>query len=235
MDFKYQIKSFLSRVGVGQLYHDFWWVYICNDELLTDWNINSNIVFVHIPKNAGTSIYHSLGMTLPRDSHIPASAYVDSHPSWDSVDSFCISRNPWDRLVSAFHYLRFDTDFSQDKWFSDKYLSRFDDFDAFISELKCNKTFRYFILTWRHFMPQSYFVCDRNNELLVKDVLRLEFLEEELSSYCHSKGVDFVLKKANQSNRSSYIKYYKKLEDVDIVREMYSVDIELFGYQFGVF
>ena len=72
-------------------------------------------VFIHIPKCAGTSIHRALGalherLSLPIDEkryHKHTKA-IDVRrilgPIWDNSFKFSIVRNPWDLMVSSYHW-----------------------------------------------------------------------------------------------------------------------------------
>jgi chondroitin 4-sulfotransferase 11 len=63
-----------------------------------------NILFVHIPKNAGTSIINSLEMT--NTEHYPLSVlqgYMDKE-TFDNAIKIAVIRNPWERMVSYYRY-----------------------------------------------------------------------------------------------------------------------------------
>jgi hypothetical protein len=70
------------------------------------------VLFVHIPKTGGTSILTHLHRFLHNDTvtvrHYMAREYDER--TWNSVHSFCVVRNPFDRLVSHWKYHTTATD-----------------------------------------------------------------------------------------------------------------------------
>ena len=70
-------------------------------------------VFVHIPKNAGTSISAVLmpfadgqSAALPDTTHETVPALLSRHPELAGYFKFAFVRNPWERLVSLFFYAK---------------------------------------------------------------------------------------------------------------------------------
>ena len=88
-----------------------------------------------------------------------------------------------------------------------------------------------------HFKPQVEFIynsiSDKNyDRCLVDFVGRFESLHEDFKKICGLAGIENVsLPKVNSSSRSSYRDYYDD-RSIQIVRELYQQDINLFGYKF---
>ena len=62
------------------------------------------VIFIHIPKCAGRSISEAFGQPF---DHFTASYYQTKHPdNWHSYTVFTMVRNPYQRLVSMYHYIK---------------------------------------------------------------------------------------------------------------------------------
>ena len=62
------------------------------------------IIFIHIPKCAGRSISRALGEDF---DHYTASYYHNNFPEhWQDYTVFTTVRNPYQRLVSMYHYIK---------------------------------------------------------------------------------------------------------------------------------
>lgn len=182
------LKGSLDLFGLGHAYHDAWWRHCARKHSpITQWNYEHKTIFIHIPKTAGLSIYEMFGMDLPHDTHSPVAGYRAADAKlFKRAYKFSVIRNPWDRLVSAFHYLKYqptslnDIRYSQNEFWSERYLSDIDSFPEFIRALHVPK-FRRLVLTWRHFIPQHYFLTTVASGLLVDHLVRFEDLQKGLS------------------------------------------------------
>ena len=99
-----------------------------------------NILFIWVPKTAGTSIFSTLKLNNQiangnfkynfnnytdvtfghADINILLKQKVISQEFYDNSFKFCIVRNPYDRAVSLFHYLKLNKKYSFKLWV--KYL-----------------------------------------------------------------------------------------------------------------
>ena len=184
------------------------------------------LVFVHIPKTAGTSVEHVLGSCELLASvknyergvcpqHYYLSEILELYPNISSFRRFTIVRNPFDRLVSAYH--------NNLKFYWSKGLS----FDEFVEKgLNLDYKSRRFIFDG-HLDPQVKYL-DANLSVSIFKFERLHVLTEYLS-----KAINRLvfLPKINDSIRKETISYYNQGSTVDLVRKFYQEDFENFVYE----
>ena len=134
----------------------------------------------------------------------------------NKVFKFTIVRNPWDRMVSSFHYLQ-------------QGLHRISEKETFKHYVKT--TFKkHGINRDSHFeyqYPHFYF----NGKIFVDFIARLENIKEDWAKIAGIIGCDPVLAHINQSKHDHYRAYYDD-ECREIVGNVYKKDIELLGYKF---
>lgn len=179
---------------------------------------NKQIIFIHIPKTGGTTIQHALD--IRGCNHIDRYKYTDDSNKY----FFTFVRNPWDRLVSAYTYLKSDTCNNGDKKHGAQLPNTF---DGFVTQLLLNKT------TWLkklHFRPMMHFICDINS---INFIGRFETLQQDFNNMCDSIGIQrSVLLHKNESDHNHYTTYYND-KTRDIVSNLYEQDIKNFNYNFN--
>lgn len=185
-------------------------------------------IFVHIPKCAGISVCKTLFGNLA-GGHTTFNRYITIfEPKYiDNYFTFTIVRNPWDRLLSAFHFLKQGGMNKKDKVFSSKELIAYNEFDEFIKGWLTREN----IWKHHHFKPQYHYVLDKRNKVSLKFIAFLENIEEDFAYIGNQLGITDTLPGLNRSQHKSYIDYYNP-ETKKIVEEVYAEDILLFGYNF---
>lgn len=163
--------------------------------------------FIHIPKNAGTSIYPTFGKKVK--TNIKHHDLFQCREMWgdDLGFTFVIVRNPWDRMVSYYHFMRR----------SDK------------NPDKKNMSFEDFIMgdDWMRVAKQQHEYFDE-----VDMILRYENLKEDIDKLCKIIGIPKVdLKHKNKSAHNDYRTYYNEKTKAEVQRRC-KVDIQKFGYTF---
>lgn len=206
-------------------------------------------VFIHVPKTGGVSIDRFLknecsltGFT----GHYPASYIKETNPEiFESSFKFSFVRNPWDRLVSAFHFMSQGGYSKIDKVIYQNHIAQYEgDFNRFVLELPNKSNFVYpnepltefyadgLPYDTSHFLAQTFWLCDSNNNILVDFVGRFEDLDRDFDKVCAHIGLRSAqLELSNKSNHDHYRNYYTS-ETAAIVASLYQSDIENFGYTF---
>lgn len=201
-------------------------------------------IFIHIYKNAGTSIrtalmpytsnwiYRNIDRVLTKldisvplfhgplsrlKKHTGAQKIIEEmgRDRFDSYFSFAFCRNPWDWQVSQYTYM-----LSKEEHFQHKMITGFNGFDEYI-EWRCK----------HEVILQKDFVYSADDELLVDFVGRYENLENDFNQICKKIGVEAALPKLNISNNKNYRDFYTE-KTRELVREAFKEDIQLFQYEF---
>jgi len=180
-------------------------------------------IFIHIPKTAGTSISQTLFNIGSR--HVPYFEYEKANRrKFQRYFKFAFVRNPWDRLVSTYCFLKKGGLNEMDRVWAEKHLADYDSFDSFVHGWEN-------VWRWVHFKPQHYFICDTDMNLMVDYVGRMENLAEDYDFVARKINCEATLDVMNKGDHEHYRKYYSD-ETRIIVEKSYLQDIELFNYQF---
>tara|TARA_B100002019_G_C21182071_1_gene554245 strand:+ start:316 stop:903 length:588 start_codon:yes stop_codon:yes gene_type:complete len=188
-------------------------------------NTEHRFIFLHIPKNAGTSIRNSFEIEgydkkvvrkrYPHDSMSKVVNYCGEE-KWKEYFTFAVKRNPYDRIVSYYHFYnspqyRYPNnarDYSFDEWVKIKF------------DNKVGKTQVEYL--------DSHFNSD--SELQIDYVAEYEDLENEWKIICKKIGIDhYELPIYNSSKHNDFRTYYTE-ETKDIVYEYFKEDFWYLGY-----
>lgn len=198
-------------------------------------------IFVHIYKNAGTSITAALKPFVLREwqwwlnrqlkkrgvpswfdpqplhPHASASEMIKAlgRTRFDSHFSFAFVRNPWDWQVSLYKFILKDTTHHQHDL-----VKSFDGFDSYL-RWRCAEDVQF----------QKDFIYSNDGELLVDFVGRHETVETDFQTVCTRVGIVASLPKLNVSNTKPYREYYTD-ETRELIRRTFAADIALFDYTF---
>lgn len=186
-------------------------------------------IFIHIPKTGGVSLALSLFGNLGGGHRTYFSYYpIFSPAEYNRYFKFALVRNPWDRLVSAYFFLKEGGLLETDrKWFKEN-LSSFDSFEEFVQCWVNRKN----IYSYFHFIPQHYYVSHRGR-LMIDKVYKLEQISSALKDLNSKLGLDISLPHENKtSNRKPDYRLYYNNETKNIISDVYHRDIQLFGYSF---
>ncbi|MGK7931015.1 MAG: sulfotransferase family 2 domain-containing protein [Microcystaceae cyanobacterium] len=201
-------------------------------------------IFIHVYKNAGTSITTALEpltvdpwqqlannilnrldisspfnpQPFPDHATAPEVIEIMGKDVFDSYFSFAIVRNPWDWQVSLYKYM-----LKYRKHPKHDLVKSFADFDEYVI-WRCSHS--------QEFKVQKDFIYSQAGELLVDFVGRFETLDTDFSKICDRIGISTTLPKLNISNTKPYQEFYNE-KTKELVRDTFKEDIELFGYDFN--
>lgn len=185
------------------------------------------LLFIHIPKSAGTTVARSiLGR---RAGHFTASEILNEIglEEFNSMFSFSVVRNPFDRLASAYHYARQGGGSEGSVRKLKAYNSEaFSSFQSFVKNWLVNQDLTQTPIIFR---PQYLFVCNELDDVLVQYIAHAEELDELSDMLKKSVHISADFNQLNTTARRHYTEYYTE-ELSEIVYNLYRKDFELFGY-----
>ena len=196
--------------------------------------LSAGTIFIHIPKAAGTSISEALYGRFV--GHVRATDIARwGSPSVKLLPRFAITRNPWDRLVSAYRFVTrgggVGGAYAGQVWRAGQYrVPELETFERFVIEWLAPRDLRTLDVA---FQPQSLFVCDDQGEVIVDRIGRYEELAESATSLDELiPGLASIPNSNRSGARIDYRGFYTP-ELVDLVGAIYRTDVERFGYDFS--
>lgn len=203
-----------------------------------------HLLFFRIPKNASTSIYEHLGawnlinkhqnlIRAKADQRIYKNVFDATHAKPDEVHaalgremekyfSFCVVRNPWDRVVSMY-YFAMNKNLHQ-LYGIDKKIS-FEDFCGILLE---NKNNPYFIASHKQ-------IEWTRGKLAPIAILRFESLREDFSQMLRNHGITHIHPDIPRLNVTDGRKSYREVftgKTKNMIAEIFEEDIDNFKYVF---
>lgn len=194
----------------------------------------NEIIFIHVPKCAGTSVKTILQQCGFRKTlldlavedvetgffRLGTAARMRRHVDpdfWQRSVKFAVCRNPYDRLVSAWSFCR-----------AGGHLDA--PFDYFVRNMA---SFRAYWIEWHCTMPQlQHLLVD--GVPAVNHVLRFERLDEDFEVIRQLlERPDLRLPHANRSTHAPYQEHYTR-ELQDRVFERFATDFAYFGYDYDL-
>ena len=185
------------------------------------------IIFIHIPKCAGTSVWSALQMEPTPNNLISFEEPVLQHllPAqlkgkyitetvWNSYRKITIVRNPYDRIISDFFWLRSKSRFLQ--------VRSFDDFLNLAEKVVTEKRFSDNVY-FDHFYPQHFYF----EGIQYDDVLRVENLQSDFEKLRVKYGLPHRLPLINKG-KPPVLRLTSRQQER--VYDLYQRDFDQFGY-----
>ncbi len=200
-------------------------------------NHEQKVIFIHIPKTAGTSVIKALNSlsTKPHklfpkmETHARAAEVraVLGKNVWNDYFSFTFVRNPWAMMVSSYH------------WWLQKAPCFRGRLPRLAHKVACMNGFDEFIRSsmgryWINEVPGEIidWICDCKGNQLVNYVGRVEQIDRDWEHIGKLTGLPLPkLPYLNNSNHKDYRFYYDD-ETCQLVAERFKWSIEHYGYKF---
>jgi hypothetical protein len=165
------------------------------EALYEGWPNAHRAIFVHVPKTGGSNVAQAL---FGGSWHVPYFEYESINPrKFRQFFKFAFVRNPWDRFVSTYFFLKNGGVNELDRRFAAENLAGYGGFAEFVEGWLNEKN----IWSWVHFRPQHYFICDANFCPRVDFIGRTETIDADFRFICQRLGVIADLKWNNRSCR----------------------------------
>jgi len=193
-------------------------------------------IFIHIPKAGGISVIKSLygnkagGIGHRTYKHFQ---WIYGERAFNEYYKFTFVRNPYDRLLSAYSFLKKGGMNHIDRRFNEEILSQYKTFEEFVMKGLTEKHVSD-LEVWTHFYPQTRFIYDENDNLAVDFVGRFESFNEDYEKIRQKIGSGEKLKHLNKT-KDKKAKDYKEAYTAEMrekTAEIYRKDLELLGYDF---
>ena len=173
-------------------------------------------IFIHIPKNAGTSIEEYFGnnsFKVQPNKHDNIYDIKKMFPNpYNNYRKFTIIRNPYDKMVSWYFYLRRNT---------------FENVFAEGDVIEFNEWIKDPSKFWNFNDPISYLKPQHNWVDKTVRIIKFENLNKELEEFF---GEEIDLPVTNKSDHKHYLNYYNQ-KSLDIIYDRYKEDFEKYNYK----
>lgn len=178
----------------------------------------AGVIFIHVPKAAGTAISHALyGRAL---GHVPATAVARHCPElWQRAESFAVLRGPVDRALSAWRFARTGgTEVAGISAEAQAAVAGFESFADFATGYLARTD-----LTRADpvFRPQAGYVCDGAGEVMVGHLFTLPALNRVETWLAATLGRPIEI---GELNRSRGQPAQCDPQTAALVREIYGAD-----------
>ena len=192
---------------------------------------STGLIFIHIPKNGGTSINHAIyGRSLGHFTFSEIELF--NSRCLEKVPTLAISRNPWARLFSAYKFSKYGgNNIDGPKIYNPSFYKNkvFDSFETFIFEWLVFQDIKALDLIFR---PQIDFIKNRNGVVDIDHIGKLENHKSYADWITKRLGFSFEPMHLNMTGTSiSYRDAYSS-EMSNVVASIYKQDIDFFKYDF---
>lgn len=198
---------------------------ISGDKVTSRWlkhRYLDNFIFVHINKTGGSSVARALNIPFEHKTALEKIEEMGCR-KWERCLTFTVIRNPWDKVVSHYHY-RVKTN-------QTALQTAPIPFNEWVQHAYGQQDPLYYDQP-KMFMPQTDWIADKNGRILVDEIIHFENLDDEFNKLMQKLGKHARLPHLNKSRHGDYREYYDEAT-AEIVRNWFKKDIINFRYEFS--
>ncbi len=196
--------------------------------------LTEKLLFIHIPKSAGSSVVKLLEEEIGGIKKFE----IDIHSTFNQFQShypglvkdkkvFCLVRNPYCRFVSIYRFI--NRDLKLKKWFGDDFLqikSKIDTFDKFIN----NFVFPDWVWNGNdHFTPQCVWAENVQN---IFQVEKPDLINEFLKDNGVLQNLPLTNNREPPSHNNFMYRDYYNSDTKKLIRDKFEKDLNNFNYDF---
>jgi hypothetical protein len=185
-------------------------------------------IFIHIPKSAGISVSKALFGSLGAGHR--TIEYWQSKLTkriYKTFFKFTIVRNPYDRLLSAYNFLKKGGIHKVDAEFASKNLIHFNSFEDFVMNYLNEET----LYSHIHFYPQVYFLKNHKGIIDMDFIGKYENITEDFKFIADKLKITTKLDEHNtgEMHQDSFKTHYTT-EMIKKINKLYNEDFDPLGY-----
>tara|TARA_R100000664_G_C2696818_1_gene98713 strand:- start:61 stop:648 length:588 start_codon:yes stop_codon:yes gene_type:complete len=188
-------------------------------------NHRYQFLFIHVPKNAGSTISKVLSEAreteLIHPPHMKMAKAIEMYPEATKYFKIGCVRNPYDRIVSGYHFFKRSLKYSEEAESLDEYRT----FKQFMYKIKENPE----IINQKRLLNRSFDFLSVDGKVDVDILIRFENIKNDIKSIQEQFGLKRYVGVRNATVHKPYREIHDK-ETIDITYNIYKKDFEEFGY-----
>lgn len=195
--------------------------------------VDRECIFIHIPKCAGHALQKSLfGKRIFKHQTIRQYQIALPRSVYRKAWKFTITRDPWERIVSAWRFLKAGGYHAHDndrKYFAAN-LSQYPTFDHFVNDWLVDQNLNQCGCV--HFKPQLHYLTAFDGSVPMDCIVKLSDLSQEYEKLRNRfGGGELIVDNATKGGPVDYCSFYTSDETLANVSQIYAEDIEILGYR----
>lgn len=210
-------------------------IFLINITTLRLQSTENFLEFIHIPKNAGTTIENiandkdiKWGRFKPEHRnkvntdtcsywHVPPEKF-NPGSFYDNDETFCIFRDPRDKMVSEYSYRHRGQQNKNNKYEMNKWLKENLNHENVVNGgLNC------------HFIPQHKYIYNDNSQKTCNHILNFDNLTPEFNKLMKDKGIELELNSSKKDNTSNFNLTRNDINDdnLELIYKLYEKDFDI--------